>query len=134
MVQFPLMADNSPVDTAKTPSLTLEEILQLTRDYHELLNQAFPIRSDRERVFARTLKLMEELGEFANELLTKVGLQRQTKIDAFAQEKLEDEFGDVVATVLLLGAELDIDIAEVMKRKFALAFERMQNELELQEK
>lgn len=128
------MADNSPVDTAKTPSLTLEEILQLTRDYHELLNQAFPIRSDHERVFARTLKLMEELGEFANELLTKVGLQRQTKIDAFAQEKLEDEFGDVVATVLLLGAELDIDIAEVMKRKFALAFERMQNELELQEK
>lgn len=128
------MAPMSDAQKIDTQSLSLEEILQLTRDYHELLNQAFPIESDRERVFARTLKLMEELGEFANELLTKVGLQRQTKIDAFAQEKLEDEFGDVVATVLLLGAELDIDIAEVMKRKFALAFERMQNEIELQEK
>jgi len=131
MVQLPLMSDPQKIDTQ---DLTLEEILQLTRDYHELLNQAFPIESDRERVFARTLKLMEELGEFANELLTKVGLQRQTKIDAYAQEKLEDEFGDVVATVLLLGAELDIDIADVMRRKFAFSFERMQNEIELQEK
>jgi NTP pyrophosphatase (non-canonical NTP hydrolase) len=125
------MSDSQKIDTQ---NLSVEEVLQLTRDYHELLNQAFPIESDRERVFARTLKLMEEMGEFANELLSKVGLQRQTKIDAYNQENLEDEFGDVLITVLLLGSELDIDISEVMKRKFALAFERMQNEIEQQEK
>lgn len=113
-------------------NLTLEELLSDYRDIHLMLNSQWPIESTSERIFARTLKLMEELGELSNEILTKMGLQRQAKIDAFEQHHLEDEFADVLGSLLLMGIEMDIDVAEVMKRKIAFTLERLQDEIETQ--
>lgn len=95
-----------------------------------MLNAQWPIESDAERVFARMLKLIEEMGELSNEILTKTGLQRQAKIDAFKHHHLEDEFADVFGSLLLLGIELEIPVAEVMKRKIAYTIDRLQAELE----
>lgn len=113
-------------------NLTIEELLSDYRDIHLMLNAQWPIESTSERIFARTLKLMEELGELSNEILTKMGLQRQAKIDAFEQHHLEDEFADVLGSLLLMGIEMDIDVAEVMKRKIAFTLERLQDEIETQ--
>jgi len=75
---------------------------------------------------------MEELGELANEVLAKLGLQRQSKLDKFTDRQLEDEYGDVLLTVLMLGIELNLDVAEIMRRKFISNYQRMQDELEQQ--
>ena len=129
---------SNPTDTKTLSSselsqnLTVEELLSDYRDIHLMLNSQWPIESNNERVFARTLKLVEELGELSNEILTKMGLQRQSKIDAFEQHHLEDEFADVLGSLLLLGIELDIDVVEVMKRKIAFTLERLQEEIETQ--
>jgi len=119
----------SPIDSK---SVTLEELMEQSREVHELVSLAFPIDSENEALYARTLKLMEELGELANEILAKQGLQRQSKLDKHTQQDLEDEFGDVLLTVLMLGIELDLDVAEIMRRKFIKNFERMHSELEKQ--
>jgi NTP pyrophosphatase (non-canonical NTP hydrolase) len=113
-------------------SVTLEELMEQSREIHELVSLAFPIASENESIYARTLKLMEELGELANEILAKLGLQRQSKLDKHTQQDLEDEFGDVLLTVLMLGIEMDLDVAEIMRRKFISNFERMHDELEQQ--
>lgn len=114
--------------------VTLEELMEQSREIHDLVSLAFPIKSENEALYARTLKLMEELGELASEILAKLGIQRQVKLDQHGQRELEDEFGDVLLTVLMLGIELDLDVAEIMRRKFLKNFERMQAELEKQAK
>ena len=113
-------------------TVTLEELMEQSREIHELVSLAFPIESENEALYARTLKLMEELGELANEILAKLGLQRQSKLEQHTQRDLEDEYGDVLLTVLMLGIELDLDVAEIMRRKFLKNFDRMHSELEEQ--
>ena len=92
-----------------------------------IIDQKWPIAEKNQRVFARTMKLVEELGELADELLSSMNLQRQDKQDAFHDQKVEDEFADVLASVVLLAAELDIDIAEVMKRKIEYTKKRFES-------
>lgn len=111
-------------------TLTLEQMISDYRDIHLMLNSQWPLESDNERLFARMLKLSEELGELSNEVLTKLGLQRQSKIDAYREHHLEDELADVIGSAILLAIELDIDIAEIMKRKISYTIERLSNEVE----
>ncbi len=117
-------------DQDQTPTLTLEQLMADYRDIHLLLNAQWPLDSANERLFARMLKLTEEVGELSNEVLTKMGLQRQAKIDAFEELHLEDELADVIGSALLLAVELDIDIATIMKRKIAYTLMRLQAEIE----
>lgn len=93
-----------------------------------IIDEKWPIAEKNQRVFARTMKLVEELGELADELLSSMNLQRQDKQDAFHDQKVEDEFADVLASVVLLAAELDIDIDEVMKRKIEYTKKRFETE------
>ncbi len=137
MIQYIPMADqtSAPKKTSAisiSENVTLEELISDYRDIHMMLNAQWPIESDSERFFARTMKLVEELGELSNEILSKMGLQRQAKVDAFEQHHLEDEFADVLGSLLLLGIEMDIDVAEVMRRKIEFTLERLQQEIETQ--
>lgn len=95
-----------------------------------LLNAQWPIETTNERVFARMLKLTEELGELSSEILTDMGLSRQVKIDAFKRQHLDDEWADVFGSLILLALELDIDMVSVIKRKIAFTYERLQQEAE----
>lgn len=114
-------------------SLSLEQMLREYQDIHMMLNAQWPLETQNERIFARMLKLTEELGELSNEVLTKMGLQRQSKIDAFKERHLEDELADVIGSALLLAIEMDVDIATIMKRKIAYTIDRLQQELESEE-
>lgn len=86
----------------------------------EFLNKRWPLKSEDQRIFARTMKLVEELGELADEILTSMNLQRKSKIAKFSRENMEDEFADVLASALLLGNELGIDVEKVLERKIQL--------------
>lgn len=114
----------------KQADITLAQIIQDYKDIHLMLNAQWPLDTPNERLSGRMLKLTEETGELANEVLTKMGLQRQVKIDNFEDVHLEDELADVIGSVILLAIELDIDIATIMRRKIAHTIERLQAELE----
>jgi NTP pyrophosphatase (non-canonical NTP hydrolase) len=102
-------------------------IKQLTEDYKEVgdfLNTRWPLKDKNQQIFARTMKIVEELGELADEILTSMNLARDTKIANFSRENMEDEFADVLASLVLLANELDIDIEKVIKKKLKFTKDR----------
>ncbi len=121
-----MTADSS----SETSTLTLQQMISDYQDIHLLLNAQWPIESKNERLFARMLKLTEELGELSNEVLTKLGLQRKEKVAAYEEYHLEDELADVIGSAVLLAIELDIDLAAIMKRKIDFTIDRLSAEAE----
>ncbi|PIR60570.1 MAG: hypothetical protein COU67_01275 [Candidatus Pacebacteria bacterium CG10_big_fil_rev_8_21_14_0_10_44_54] len=106
-------------------------ISKLTKEYQaiaDILNRLWPLKNNQQRVFARTMKIVEELGELSDELLTSMNIQRNSKIAKFSHQNVEDEFADVLGSLVLLAIELDIDIETVMKRKIAYTHKRLLNE------
>ncbi len=104
-------------------------IKQLTDEYQKIgdfINQRWPLKNKEQRIFARIMKLVEELGELSDEILTSMNLQRQSKIAQFTRENMEDELADVVASVVLLANELDIDLETVMQRKIEFTRDRFE--------
>jgi len=106
-------------------------IQNLTEQYQEIsnfLNTHWPLKDKDQRVFARTMKIVEELGELADEILTSMNLQRKSKIAKFSRENVQDEFADVLASLVLLAIELDIDIEAVIQKKINFTKKRFEIE------
>lgn len=80
--------------------------------------------SDREHVFARTIKLGEEFGELCDEVLASIGGQRQDKMLDHKTTDLQDEFADVLITTFMLAKAMDIDIMQALDRKVQKIRER----------
>ncbi len=106
------------------PALTLRELVAEYKAIGGYFNERWPLPDKNQRVFARTMKVMEELGELSDEILTSMNLSRDSKIAEFSRENVEDEFADVLACVISLAIELDIDVEEVIRRKIAFTKER----------
>lgn len=106
--------------------MTIKDLVEQYQEISSFLNQRWPLKNNEQKVFARTMKIMEELGELSDEILTSMNLQRNTKVAKFSQQNVEDEFADVLGSLVLLGIELDIDIEKVMKRKIAFTRERFE--------
>ncbi len=104
--------------------MTLEELLAEYKIISDTLNQKWPLLNQQHRTFARTMKIVEELGELSDEILTSMNLQRNSKIAQFSQQNIVDEFADVLGSLILLSIELNIDVEEAMKRKIALTRKR----------
>lgn len=108
-------------------------IQDLQNEYQKIanwLNTHWPIPGSDQRVFARTMKVVEELGELADELLSSMNLQRSSKVIEHSRTKVEDEFADVMGSLVLLAQELKIDIEVVMQRKIRDTRARLQSENE----
>ena len=69
------------------------------------------------KILLSCVKLQEETGELAWEVLTQLGRARQEKIDNFSNQNLEFEFADVVLSLLVLAEKMDIDINNALKEK-----------------
>ncbi|MDE2079387.1 MAG: hypothetical protein KGI73_03310 [Patescibacteria group bacterium] len=80
--------------------------------------------SSRERVLARAVKLMEEVGELSDEVLGSLGFQRQEKLDAHTAEKMGAEAADVIITTFLLAKSLGVDLSDALEKKMAVIRER----------
>lgn len=104
--------------------MTIQDLVSQYKTISETLNTKWPLLNKDHRTFARTMKIVEELGELSDEILTSMNLQRDTKIAQFSQQNIKDEFADVMGSLILLGIELDIDIVDVMERKIALTRQR----------
>lgn len=106
--------------------MNIKDLVTQYEEISEFLNTRWPLKNQEQKVFARTMKIMEELGELSDEILTSMNLQRNTKIANFSKENVEDEFADVLGSLILLGIELDIDVEKVMKKKIAFTRDRFQ--------
>ena len=104
--------------------MTIQTLVKQYQDISKFLNSRWPLKNKEQRVFARTMKIMEELGELSDEILTSMNLQRDSKIAKFSQENVGEEFADVMGSLILLGIELDIDVETVMKKKIKFTRER----------
>ena len=110
--------------------MTINDLVTQYKEISNFLNDRWPLKNTEQKVFARTMKIMEELGELSDEILTSMNLQRNTKIANFSQQNVEDEFADVLGSLILLGIELDIDVEEVMKRKLKFTRDRFEMDSE----
>jgi NTP pyrophosphatase (non-canonical NTP hydrolase) len=71
----------------------------------------------KERLLSRTVKVTEEVGELANEILISLNDQRKSKRKDNNSDELSGEFADVLITTLLLAKEADVDIEEALENK-----------------
>jgi len=114
-------------DTTNNDSkMTIHELVEEYKHISDFLNEKWPLKSHDQRVFARTMKIVEELGELADEILTSMNLQRNSKIEAFSRENIEDEFADVLASLILLANEMELDVETIMKRKLQFTRDRFE--------
>jgi len=109
--------------------MSLQDLIAEFRQIKAMLSERWPIENHEQRVLARTLKMMEELGELSDEILSSMKLQRASRVNEFSQEHLEEEFADVLSCVMLLGIELDIDIEKVIKQKIGFTRNRIVDEM-----
>jgi len=80
--------------------------------------------SDKESIYARSIKLNEEVWELMSLVLANYWDQRDEKLLDFSKEKLGHEFADVIITTLLLAKSMDIDINESLVSKLIKIKER----------
>lgn len=111
------------IDPAPDP-MTIEYLTDEYQKIVDFFNERWPMLDKDHRIFARTMKLVEELGELSDEILASMNLQRSAKMEEFTKENVRDEFADVLATVIMLGIELEIDIPTAMQRKIQYTHDR----------
>ncbi len=68
-------------------------------------------------ILAKTVKLTEEVGELANDILATLSLQRKEKLDEFQRTNMYEEFADVVLTVFMLANTLNVDMDRAVRDK-----------------
>jgi NTP pyrophosphatase (non-canonical NTP hydrolase) len=107
-------------------SITLKQLTEQYQEIGNFINDRWPLKNKEQRIFARTMKVVEELGELADEILTSMNLQRESKIAKFSKKNVEDEMADVMASMILLAAELDINLDKIMKKKIKYTRDRFE--------
>ncbi len=105
--------------------MTLKDLQSSYSLIAKQLHQHWPLEDKDHQIFARTIKVLEELGELADEILSSMKLQRASKVELHTREKLEDEFADTMGSLMLLAHELDIDLEKVMLRKIEFTKKRL---------
>ncbi len=106
--------------------MNLQQLLEEYRKISHFLNDKWPLKDRDQRIFARTMKIVEELGELSDEILTSMNLQRSSKIANFSRQNIEDEYADVLGSLILLAIELDIDVEAVIARKIQFTRDRFE--------
>lgn len=98
--------------------MELKDLLKFIEIEDERLKKYYGGYDDHEkRILARTVKLIEELGELCNEVLARESLQRKQKLDNHNKENLPEEFADVIITALLLAKAMNVDIEKAIEKK-----------------
>jgi NTP pyrophosphatase (non-canonical NTP hydrolase) len=95
----------------------LEQLIE--RESNKLLEQYYDTQIDHDKVIklARMVKLQEECGELADEVLSSVGLQRKSKLSEFNDVKLDKELADVQITLLVLAKSYNKDIIKLVEKR-----------------
>ena len=69
------------------------------------------------RIFAQSIKLSEECGELASQILWNKWLVRKEKLSSYTEQTLKDEFADVILTTFRLAKLMWVDMSDAIKNK-----------------
>jgi len=101
--------------------MDISKLEEFINGEHDRLLKFYKITNKKELRHLIALKLVEEIGELSEELLSLDKIQRIEKLNKHKSE-IDDEIADVVITALLLAENLDVNIkralqAGIKKRK-----------------
>lgn len=107
--------------------MTLQDIIAQCVKLNAISMQKWPVADQEKWVLARIAKVVEELGEFSEAVLTKMGFQRKAKDAKFpnVDEQIADEWADVFGMLMLTALDLKIDIPSALDRKFTRTFAKL---------
>lgn len=110
-------------NNARTASSAVSPIdirgLQQKLAQHELeLRIGFDTLTKKEKdVLMKTVKLQEEVGELANDILSVLSLQRKSKLAQFKKTNLYEEFADIILATFALANTLDVKMDLAVQNK-----------------
>ncbi len=98
--------------------MTIAELTRFIEEQKERLRIEFDVdnMSENEIIFAQTVKVMEEVGELAEQVLASKSLQRQ-RDKKFNKEILADEIADVIITTMMVANRLDVNVEKALTDK-----------------
>ncbi len=94
----------------------MEDIFEFAKVEHERQVTYHNTKGNPKTKYTMLAKLMEEVGELSEAILTYDSLQRKDKL-VDAKKDLKDEFADVVIVALILSHELGVDIKKALDDK-----------------
>ncbi len=80
------------------------------------LKRICPDSSNKDRIFARQLKLMEEVGELSEAILSSFDFQRKDKEDNKSMN-IQEELADIIIVTCLIAKSLNISITDCLENK-----------------
>ncbi|MBW7960644.1 hypothetical protein H3C65_04110 [Patescibacteria group bacterium] len=99
-------------------SLTLKNLQKELKSKESELRIPFKTLTKKEKdILAKTVKLTEEVGELANDILSILSLQRKSKLNKFDKKNLYEEFGDIILATVMLANATRVDISRAVKDK-----------------
>lgn len=100
--------------------MEIEELLEFIKQEHNRLLNLYNVQDKNQLKHPITIKIMEEVGELAQEILAQDSLQRKDKLANNTldnnKEKVADELVDVLITTLILAENTGIDIKSSIKK------------------
>lgn len=84
-------------------------------------------QTDKEKLYARTIKLNEEVGELCEEILAYNKDQRTEKLENKTSDDLAYEIADVLITTLLIAESLGIDPNDALQKKITKIDKRFED-------
>ena len=96
--------------------MTIDELMEFSVQERKRLRKVHPIKDIEKEIFARMTKIMEELGELCEAVLSFYSLQRKDK-EKKSKEDVEKEIADTVIGLFILAHQMDIDIKKALKKK-----------------
>lgn len=96
----------------------MKKILEFIDIEDKRLRGAHENYSDEEkRALARMVKLSEEVGELADEVLAFNSMQRSEKQERHSKESVAGEVADVLIVTMLLAKTLGVDVEDALQKK-----------------
>ena len=99
-------------------AINIKELQQTLAEQEINLRIGFASLTKKEKdILMKTVKLQEEVGELANDILAALSLQRKSKLEKFEYRNLYEEFADVVLATFTLANTLNVKMDLAIRNK-----------------
>lgn len=99
-------------------SITIKNLQDNLKINERELRIKFVSLTKREKdILMKTVKLQEEVGELANDILSVLSLQRKSKLEHFNKQNLYEEFADVIIGTMALANSMRVDVDRAIRGK-----------------
>jgi NTP pyrophosphatase (non-canonical NTP hydrolase) len=111
--------------TSGVVNIDLKELQKLLKSKELSLRIKFETLTKKEKdILTKMVKLQEETGELANDILAVLSLQRKAKLEEFDKKNMYEEFADVILSTIFLANGLGVDINRAVNEKLAKVLSR----------